>query len=312
MDPVFGPSNVPLSVETSLALNQDYFSLCAEESNRVFSTLAAAPAGGMLPLMPYFQVDLGQISSVSDVQLWTGVKSQDWLSPISVYVTNTTSLLPTDHNRAAYYPCFSYGPDTQPRASVQKACAPRPNVGRFVTAVLTGNNSAHPTQNQLRLCAMLVFGSPIAPPPPPPPPPPRHPPPAAAPDRPPSLSWQSCLALIIGGLAVLSGATSYALHVYYGGGRRGQLREGEGRRGGAVQPSKPGASWGETPWVTDTPWEGDTPTGATRGELLREAALSTPRPISALGGRSGGDPGARAARLEALKAELAELTSVGP
>ena len=168
-----GGAAQPVQYSDGFQLFSNYSALCPQD--RIYSSSS-------LYAPPYFQVDLGRPTLVQDVQLWTGAAFRDWLSPVSVYVTPTPQLsynlsfLP-----ASRQPCFTYASNL----SVASIETPSPHhqcqqTGRFVTLTLTPGadgscrNTAHPEACVLRLCALLVYGSPAPAPPSPPPPRPRH------------------------------------------------------------------------------------------------------------------------------------------
>jgi hypothetical protein len=159
----------PLSVNGSAELGARYASLCAAAS-QVYSSVPGDAA-------PSYQVDLGTLALVTDVQLWTAAAFSAWLSPVSVYVSPGPSL-------AGAPACFSYASNASV-VSVQQRCA-SPILGRYVTLVLTGDNSGQPGSRMLKLCSLMAFGAFLAPPPPRSPSPPPLPLPSSPPPWPPS------------------------------------------------------------------------------------------------------------------------------
>jgi hypothetical protein len=284
-----GGAYAPLSAQNSSQLNVAYGSMCGSD-DRIFSTLPGRGFGGV-GANPFFQVDLGRATRITDVQLWAGAAYQAWLSPIAVYVTNGTSLVPTDLNVAAYYPCFVYS-TVLASYSVQHACAA---VGRFVTVVLTGPSPGRPAAQQdvLRLCAMLVYGTPV-----------QVAPPAPLALRPPTrtvvaasgglLTWQEALAIIVGGLAIGAGLVGHAVWLRFGGGRRlREEREKQERAAAHHQAWQLGVAKAAAVDV-DHP-------------LRDELAPSSGRPAPPIQLTSPTDSVAKSTRLAQLKAELAAL-----
>ena len=115
--------------------------------------------------IPYYQVDLGGPAAVTDVQVWATQGFADWLSPLSVFVSNFSTF--RNGSNAFGTPCYVF--DAADAAgqpySLQHAC---PGQGRYVTLALLSPLDAHPTSLILRFCALMVFGE-YSPPPPPPP-----------------------------------------------------------------------------------------------------------------------------------------------
>lgn len=152
-----------LGYSTNLPLSSSYAQQCAPGYGGGFVS------GGGNDTQPYYQVDLGAPAVVTDVQLWTTVGYEEWLPPLTVFVTNTSDSVQFNE------PCFVFTTPDAAAASYQHACV---GLGRYVTFALLSPNTAHPTSALLRFCALFVFGAyaPTPPPPLPPPLPPQAPP----------------------------------------------------------------------------------------------------------------------------------------
>ena len=134
---------------TSAALNAALVSLNACPSTGVyFQTNGDA--------MPWLQVDLLYVASITAVQLWRRSNTLMYLSPLIIVVTNTTltpgvgtALLP-----GSATPCFTFS-GAMPLMNLTAPCV---GVGRYVYVQMT-NTATALYGNVLSLCAVLVYGS---------------------------------------------------------------------------------------------------------------------------------------------------------
>ena len=123
---------------------------------------------------PWWQVDLGALYTITDVQLWTRADNGLLyrLGPLNVYVTATSNLTDNTPSNALVYPnampCASFPANSASAQSFQGPCA---GVGRYVLVQQTGPTYSD-NLNLLTLCQIQVIGAALPPPPSPPPPPP--------------------------------------------------------------------------------------------------------------------------------------------
>jgi len=255
---------------------------------------------------------------VTDVQVWSAIGYADWLGPLAFYVTNTTSLVPTNQNFQVNYPCFRYlyGGLNNGSASIQGVCSGA-DVGRYLSMVLTGTNNAQGGLNVLRFCALLAYGTPIILSPPPRPPPPPVVVPVPAPKDTGLSDGEIAAIAVCGGVALL-GMFAFALYRRkVAAAARTKTKEEEEARG---------KGWGSSllsPWQTMLQpamrhhWEFDV-----GGAAAAAAAAAAERGVAG-GAQPGRTPGrgapapvpedrtpaekARMVRFEALKAELARM-----